>query len=251
MFPFHPWLHYYFSVFCMIRKSFAIKKLFEMCKKNILNFFPPKGLQLSEKIVWVGGKPPIAEPECGFRGEKCISYAREISASIAGVILLVLTIVSLVLYRNWRYEQELDSLLWKIDFKDIQMHENESTAAQKQTRATHPLIRTSQVSLSSNPDADFRYSTIFTPIGLYKSQLYAIKKIRKKSVDITREMKMELKIVSLAEDRSRPENHFWPFFSRSPFSYETSVTTTWMHLSVLVPNHRTFVSSQNTARVGV
>lgn len=179
-----------------------------MCKKNILNFFPPKGLQLSEKIVWVGGKPPIAEPECGFRGEKCISYAREISASIAGVILLVLTIVSLVLYRNWRYEQELDSLLWKIDFKDIQMHENESTAAQKQTRATHPLIRTSQVSLSSNPDADFRYSTIFTPIGLYKSQLYAIKKIRKKSVDITREMKMELKIVSLAEDRSRPENHF-------------------------------------------
>lgn len=155
-----------------------------------------KGLQLFENIPWVGGKPPIAEPECGFRGEKCISYAREISAAIAGVILLILTIVSLVLYRNWRYEQELDSLLWKIDFKDIQMHENDSSGPQKQTRATHPLIRTSQVSLSSNPDADFRYSTIFTPIGLYKGQLYAIKKIRKKSVDITREMKMELKIVS-------------------------------------------------------
>lgn len=66
-----------------------------------------------------------------------------------------------------------------------------------QQQSTHPLIRTSQVSLSSNPDADFRYSTIFTPIGLYKGQLYAIKKVKKKSIDITREMKMELKMVSL------------------------------------------------------
>jgi len=63
-------------------------------------------------------------------------------------------------------------------------------------QSTHPLIRTSQVSLSSNPDADFRYTTIFTPIGLYKGQLYAIKKVRKKSVDITREMKKGLKLVS-------------------------------------------------------
>jgi len=158
---------------------------------------PFKGLQLFEKVPWVSGKPPIAEPECGFRGEQCVSYAKEITAAIAGILLLVLTIVSLVLYRNWRYEQELDSLLWKIDYKDIQMHENDMNGPQKPTRATHPLIRTSQVSLSSNPDADFRYSTIFTPIGLYRGQLYAIKKIRKKSVDITREMKMELKMVSM------------------------------------------------------
>lgn len=154
-------------------------------------------MQLFESVQWVGGRPPIAEPICGFRGEKCISYTKEITAGIAGAILLILTIVSLVFYRNWRYEQELDSLLWKIDFKEIEMHESESNGTQKPTRATHPLIRTSQVSLSSNPDADFRYSTIFTPIGLYKGQLYAIKKIRKKSVDITREMKMELKMVKL------------------------------------------------------
>lgn len=117
-----------------------------------------------EEIQWVGKQPPVAEPECGFRGEHCVSYAREVSIAVASFILVVLTVVSLVLYRNYKYEQELDSLLWKIDFKDIQMHEN--SEAQKQTRSTHPLIRTSQVSLSSNPDADFRYSTIFTPIGL-------------------------------------------------------------------------------------
>lgn len=64
-------------------------------------------------------------------------------------------------------------------------------------QAIQPLVRTSQVSLSSNPDADFRYSTIYTQIGIYKGRIFAIKKVRKKSVDITREMKKELKMVSL------------------------------------------------------
>lgn len=30
-------------------------------------------LQLFDKIEWIGNGPPIAEPQCGFRGEKCIS----------------------------------------------------------------------------------------------------------------------------------------------------------------------------------
>lgn len=64
-----------------------------------------------------------------------------------------------------------------------------------QTSTTQPIVRTSQVSLSSNPDADFRYSMIYTQIGVYKGRIFAIKKIRKKSIEITREMKKELKIV--------------------------------------------------------
>ncbi|XP_032587491.1 speract receptor isoform X2 [Drosophila mojavensis] len=166
-------------------------------------------LNLYRSIDWVGGLRPAAAPRCGFGGEKCVNYTGEISAGIAGGALLLLGVVSLVLYRNWRYEQELDSLLWKIDFREVQVHDNErEQQTQKATRnlinqlprrlppqSTHPLIRTSQVSLSSNPDADFRYTTIFTPIGLYKGQLYSIKKVRKKSVDITREMKKELKLL--------------------------------------------------------
>lgn len=67
----------------------------------------------------------------------CIKgYTGEIAAGIAGGALVMLILVSLVLYRNWRYEQELDSLLWKVDFKEIQMHENdkENNSQQKQTR---------------------------------------------------------------------------------------------------------------------
>lgn len=71
-------------------------------------------------------------------------YTGEITAGIAGGVFLILIIVSLVLYRNWRYEQELDSLLWKIDFRDVQMHDNdkESTAAhtQKQTRVIYQQL---------------------------------------------------------------------------------------------------------------
>lgn len=51
----------------------------------------------------------------------------EISGGIAGGILIVLLIMSLVIYRNWKYEQELDSLLWKVDFRDIQINDDSNT----------------------------------------------------------------------------------------------------------------------------
>ncbi|XP_075217883.1 guanylate cyclase 32E [Lycorma delicatula] len=156
-------------------------------------------LRLLVDIDWgIQGRPPIAVPPCGFRGEHCISHTMEIAGGVAGALLLLLALVTLVLYRNWRYEQELDSLLWKVDYKDIQMNDTENNSTSLGTkiqRAIHPLIRTSQVSLSSNPDADFRYSSIYTQIGIYRGRVFAIKKVYKKSVDITRNMKKELKIM--------------------------------------------------------
>ena len=55
--------------------------------------------------------------------------------------MLILAVVLLVLYRNWRYEQELDSLLWKVDYRDIQMNEdqqpnNGASISTKITRVT-------------------------------------------------------------------------------------------------------------------
>ena len=37
---------------------------------------------------------------------------------------------------------------------------------------------------------------IYTQVGIYKGRIFAVKKIKKKSIEITREMKKELKIVS-------------------------------------------------------
>ncbi|KAK2576984.1 hypothetical protein KPH14_011947 [Odynerus spinipes] len=164
-------------------------------------------LRLTREISWVGDGPPIAEPYCGYHGEKCYTYTSEIVGGIVGSLLLIISAVILVLYRNWKYEQELDSLLWKVNYKDIQIKEPRDESAvsheppakcnsKTQTQTpSQPIVRTSQVSLNSNPDADFRYSMIYTQIGVYKGRIFAVKKIRKKSIEITREMKKELKIM--------------------------------------------------------
>lgn len=52
-----------------------------------------------------------------------LAHTVEITGGVAGGIILTMLIISLILYRNWRYEQELDSLLWKIDFRDIEINE--------------------------------------------------------------------------------------------------------------------------------
>ncbi|XP_025074947.1 guanylate cyclase 32E [Pogonomyrmex barbatus] len=155
-------------------------------------------LRLTKKISWIGDGPPVAEPYCGYHGEKCNSHTGEIVGGIAGALLLIIAAVALILYRNWKYEQELDSLLWKVNYKDIQIKEQKDEAANetpaKCNSKSSTIVRTSQVSLSSNPE-DFRYSTIYTQIGTYKGRIFAIKKIRKKSIEITREMKKELKMI--------------------------------------------------------
>lgn len=52
----------------------------------------------------------------------------EILGGVGGALLSVLTLVLLLVYRNWRYEQELDSLLWKVDYKDIQVNDPEQAS---------------------------------------------------------------------------------------------------------------------------
>lgn len=57
------------------------------------------------------------------------AHTGEIAGGIAGGLLLVVIAISLILYRNWRYEQELDSLLWKVNYKDIEIKETKEETA--------------------------------------------------------------------------------------------------------------------------
>lgn len=52
----------------------------------------------------------------------------------------------------------------------------------------------SQSSLVSQADMDFRQ--LFTCVGMYKSTIVAIKKVRKKNLELTRNVRKELKVVS-------------------------------------------------------
>lgn len=65
------------------------------------------------------------------------AYTGEIVGGIAGALLLIIAAVVLVLYRNWKYEQALDSLLWKVNYKDIQIKEqkDETVAAKEEISA--------------------------------------------------------------------------------------------------------------------
>ena len=51
--------------------------------------------------------------------------ACEIVMGVIGGVAAVLSVVLIVAYRSYRYEQELDSLLWKIDPIDLKViHSN-------------------------------------------------------------------------------------------------------------------------------
>ncbi|CAH2074151.1 unnamed protein product, partial [Iphiclides podalirius] len=165
-------------------------------------------LRFTREMKWPGGQVPLSEPPCGFRGEKCVSHVGAWALGASGGTLALLALAALALYRGWRYEQELDSLLWKIDFRDLHLPDDEqndnklnSSAAvnassnEKGGGGSTGGARSSQVSLSSNPDLDFRYSAIFTEVAFYRGRLLAVKRVRRQHIDINREIKKELKIM--------------------------------------------------------
>ncbi|XP_030024263.1 speract receptor isoform X1 [Manduca sexta] len=167
------------------------------------------------ELQWPGGQVPLSEPPCGFRGEKCVSHIGAWALGASGGTLALLALAALALYRGWRYEQELDSLLWKIDFRDLHLPDDEHRGNKLNSSAGANInssnnaagnnekngggstggVRSSQVSLSSNPDLDFRYSAIFTEVAFYRGRLLAVKRVRRHHIDINREIKKELKIM--------------------------------------------------------
>lgn len=77
-------------------------------------------------------------------------------------------------------------------------HQTTPTASTNHTFALQ-LRYSSQVSLSSASDLmEFRYYNVYTQIGIYKGRLVALKRLRKKNVEITRKVKKELKMVRKA-----------------------------------------------------
>ncbi len=54
-------------------------------------------------------------------------------------------------------------------------------------------LRSSMMSLSSQVDLDLRQ--VFTQVGTYKKGIVAVKRVNKKNVDLTRNVRKELKVV--------------------------------------------------------
>ncbi|XP_056019225.1 receptor-type guanylate cyclase Gyc76C-like isoform X2 [Ostrea edulis] len=154
-------------------------------------------------IPWPGGQIPVDEPACGYRGEHCIEpkkYILEMGLGITGGVLLIIIIIGTLCYRNWRYEQELASLLWKIDFKDLAIDCIDTGTSMYFSNITRA---SSTMSLTSQSDIDKRQ--LFTCVGTYKGNLVAIRKVNKKNVELTRSIKKELKVMrELRHDNVNP-----------------------------------------------
>ncbi|GFR89973.1 guanylate cyclase [Elysia marginata] len=138
-----------------------------------------------------GNNVPLDEPVCGYKGELCLEEASILAYIVGGClgsIGLVLIIVLSILYRNWRYEQELASLIWKIDIREIHLQPDAAISALSMISNNGP--QSTNVSLSLGPDQEQR----FTKMGVYRGTLVALKAIKKKSIDTSsREIKLELK----------------------------------------------------------
>ncbi|ESO83952.1 hypothetical protein LOTGIDRAFT_91228, partial [Lottia gigantea] len=150
-----------------------------------------------ESIRWIAGSPPVDEPSCGFRHERCIpkkTYTREAVGGTVGGILLISIVICYLIYRNWRYEQELASLLWKIDYKDLSLGDHYSQTFHGGRIKPNGLCKSgSQISLISQVDVDLRQ--LFTHVGTYRGTIVAIRIVNKKHVELTRNVRKELKIM--------------------------------------------------------
>ncbi|KAG6447093.1 hypothetical protein O3G_MSEX004757 [Manduca sexta] len=128
-------------------------------------------------ISWIGGKPPAAEPACGFDGVKCsLPHDPGVLSAICAVTAAAILAVAL-LVRHYRYEQKLASVLWRIEAKDLTF----ITALNG--------INCDKIGLPQEMETRRAHTTI----ALYKGSIVAIKSLQKKSIDITRNIKKELK----------------------------------------------------------
>ncbi|XP_047995583.1 guanylate cyclase 32E-like [Leguminivora glycinivorella] len=129
----------------------------------------------ANKIVWLNGKPPAAEPPCGFDRLKCsLPHDPGVLSAIIAVAAAAILALALLL-RHYRYEQKLASVLWRIEAKDLTFilacNDGDKTLLPQDNEARRA----------------------HTTIAMYRGNIVAVKRLQKKSIDVTRAIKKELK----------------------------------------------------------
>ncbi|XP_024085457.1 guanylate cyclase 32E isoform X1 [Cimex lectularius] len=142
----------------------------------------------SRKIQWIGGEVPLAEPVCGFNGRKCHSDRWRVIVILGGLASLSF-IAALFAFKHYRYEQKLACLLWKIDMREVTIIPNGQ--GEKSMMLCSGQICRQSILRSIAPEVSPKRA--YTNIGFYKGNTVAIKAVHKRSVDITRNIRKELK----------------------------------------------------------
>ncbi|CAG2169153.1 unnamed protein product, partial [Oppiella nova] len=147
-------------------------------------------LKIDGDIKWVNNNPPLVEPPCGFDGSLCLDLVdnrREVIAGVLMGILVTVAIITAVTYRNWKYEQEIAGLLWKINLNELMIDSG-----------AHPL-GASQMSIASQTSVESRFhnNQVFTQRAIYRGAFVAVKHLKpnRRSFDISRNIKKEMKLM--------------------------------------------------------
>ncbi|XP_028027881.1 guanylate cyclase 32E-like [Bombyx mandarina] len=127
----------------------------------------------ASNIVWIGGSPPLAEPPCGFDGKKCSLSHNPVFIIAASAASCAALLAAALLIRHYRYEQKLASVLWRIEAKDLTFISTQNGHIAK----SHQGVEAGRS---------------HTTIAVYRSNIVAVKRLQKKSIDVTRAIKKEL-----------------------------------------------------------
>ena len=67
------------------------------------------------------------EPECGYQNEKCKTETTDVRLILLKVLsssVLFLILVSIIQYYQWKYEQKILGLSWKINIEELKLISN-------------------------------------------------------------------------------------------------------------------------------
>lgn len=158
----------------------------------VCNFYYENNtLKLTGSIDWVKG-PPLDEPVCAYDGSICrrpSDFSKEKLAVLQLLILITLSVIVFQVYRNWKKEQEIAGLLWRMEFDDVQFHGGQLNRTQS---------RSSFLSQMSNDSTGFRNKNTYTNTATFRGVIVAIKELQfgsKKDKDIPRASKVEMKLM--------------------------------------------------------
>uniref|UniRef100_A0A147BCC9 Guanylate cyclase n=1 Tax=Ixodes ricinus TaxID=34613 RepID=A0A147BCC9_IXORI len=171
-------------------------------------------------IAWLGGGPPVSEPKCGFKKDKCVSKQDWRILVICVTCACVFLVFGIFAFRHYHYEYKLARLLWKVDMEDvITLRTNSEYSLQnikntinyqgfdvtrlgfafpdehqlrKFDRRLHGPHHKGSSSVQDHDTGVNSAGRARPRVGFYKGNVVFIKPIFKKSIDLTRSIRKEL-----------------------------------------------------------
>ncbi|EDV21316.1 uncharacterized protein TRIADDRAFT_30655 [Trichoplax adhaerens] len=144
-------------------------------------------------VVWPGNTTVVPKdiPPCGWRNEKCSGNLSVLGGAIGGSVAALIILFSAIFYYLWRksrFEADLSSSLWKIDYNEIIFNV-------KPGANMFGSMKNKADAISIGSASYVEDMQIFTSMGLYRGNFVAIKMIHKKHIDLSRALLIELKQV--------------------------------------------------------